>query len=378
MSARSLKNAHALPPAAVLSKRSGAIVVGAEAWGSNALGVVRSLGRHGIPVWVLASKWSVASTSRYTKRTLVWPETSEDRLVEYLLGLAEHHRLSGSTLPATSDKVAAFFARQHPALSERFQLTTPPWEVFRWAYDKRLTYQLACSLGIQHPWIHYPSDKGDLLSARCRFPVILKPAFREKANDFTAVKAWRIDNREELLARYEQACAITDPSVIMLQALIPGGGECQFSYAALCEQGRVLASAVARRTRQYPADFGNSSTYVETIVLPEVEELGQRFLGAIGYSGIAEIEFKRDPRDGGYNLLDFNARSWFRPHCAGAQALISLICSGARSTALRCPAASSKRGEVGVSRYRYSGRRAGDQERRVLARSVCKVTRSCA
>jgi D-aspartate ligase len=49
---------------------------------------------------------------------------------------------------------------------------------------------------------------------------------------------------------------------------------------------------------------------VESIELPIIEELSQRFLKAIDYYGLVEVEFKLDPRDGEYKLLDVNARSW--------------------------------------------------------------------
>jgi predicted ATP-grasp superfamily ATP-dependent carboligase len=100
------------------------------------------------------------------------------------------------------------------------------------------------------------------------------------------------------------------PEVIIIQELVPGGGETQFSYAALCIDGRPLASITARRTRQYPMDFGRASTYVETIEQPEVEEPARRLLAAMRYTGLIEVEFKRDPRDGCYKLLDVNPRVW--------------------------------------------------------------------
>jgi predicted ATP-grasp superfamily ATP-dependent carboligase len=72
-----------------------------------------------------------------------------------------------------------------------------------------------------------------------------------------------------------------------------------------------LASAVARRTRQYPADFGRASTFVETIEpRPEIVEPSQRLLAEVGFSGLVEVEFKRDPRDGELKLLDINPRVW--------------------------------------------------------------------
>ena len=96
----------------------------------------------------------------------------------------------------------------------------------------------------------------------------------------------------------------------MVQELIPGGGEAQFSYAALCGDGRPLASVTARRTRQYPIDFGHSSSFVETVDVPAVEDAARQLLAAIGYTGIAEVEFKYDYRDKRYKLLEMNPRVW--------------------------------------------------------------------
>ena len=49
---------------------------------------------------------------------------------------------------------------------------------------------------------------------------------------------------------------------------------------------------------------------METIDAPEIEVLSERFLKAINYHGVVEIEYKRDPRSGEYKLLDVNARPW--------------------------------------------------------------------
>ena len=67
---------------------------------------------------------------------------------------------------------------------------------------------------------------------------------------------------------------------------------------------------VVRRWRQRPRDFGRSSTFVETVDVPEVEALSHRFLSSIDYYGLVEIEFKLDERDGQYKLLDVNPRTW--------------------------------------------------------------------
>jgi predicted ATP-grasp superfamily ATP-dependent carboligase len=252
----------------------------------------------------------MASASRYSRQTFPWPAGGDNEQLGYLLALAEEHRLDGWALFATDDESVALFARHHAVLANRFRLTVPPWDVLRWAYDKRLTYRLAAETGVGHPETFYPRTPDDLWNLDCSFPVILKPAFKAHLNRFTRDRAWRADDRGALAAGYAEACELVGPDVVMVQELIPGGGETQFSYTALCVDGRCLASLTARRTRQYPVDFARSSTFVETLDQPAIEESAGRLLHAMGYTGLAELEFKFDHRDGRYKLLDVNPRVW--------------------------------------------------------------------
>ena len=96
----------------------------------------------------------------------------------------------------------------------------------------------------------------------------------------------------------------------MVQEVIPGSGTQQFSYCAFFVRGQAVGKMVARRSRQHPLQFGRSSTYVETVDIPLIEELSERFLKAIDYYGLVEVEYKLDPRTSQYKLLDVNARTW--------------------------------------------------------------------
>jgi predicted ATP-grasp superfamily ATP-dependent carboligase len=287
--------------------RTGAVITGAS---YRALAVVRSLGRRGVPVHVVRSdEHAVAAASRYAGPQLEWPAGEEARIA-YLLDLADREHLQGWVLIATHDEEAALIARHHEALSPRYRLTTSPWEILRAAYDKRCTYSLAAQAGIAQPWTMFPAGVADLARADGRFPVIVKPAFKATLNRLTVDKAWRADDPAELRARYEEACGLVDPAIVMVQQLVPGDGAAQLSFAALCSDGAVLASLVARRARQYPMDFGRASSYVETIDDPGVERDASRLLGTSGLTGIVEVEFKRDPRTGENLLLDVNPRAW--------------------------------------------------------------------
>lgn len=276
----------------------------------GSLGVVRSLGRRGIPVWLLTNDNLLARFSRYVRRAPAWPRLSSPSLeAEYLLGLAKKHELNGWALFPGSDLEAEMIARNHARLAERYLLTTAPWDVLQWACDKRLICRRAAELGVDQPPSYNPRTLDEAAALDCRFPMVLKPAVKKTESSLRAAKAWRVDNREQLLARYAEACAQMDCEEILLQELVPASTKEQCSYGGLWIDGRPVASVTARCLRQLPLDFG-CATYVLTVEEPEVEEIAGRFLAGIGYTGLVEIEFKRDRRDGRYKMLDVNPRIW--------------------------------------------------------------------
>src|SRR5260370_12784154 len=273
----------------------GALIVGGA---HGSLGLARSLGRRGIPVWFVTDDHPITTYSRYVNRSFAWAGPAHDGAIEFLLGLASCHHLDGWVLIAAGDPELQLISQHRAVLSSVFRVTVPPWEIVRWAHDKRLTYQRAASLGIDCPLTYQARDLGDIVRLDCRFPVVLKPTVREKRNAFTQAKAWRCDDLVSLVSRYKQASALVGEHGIVLQELIPGGGATQFSYAGVWDKGLPAASLVARRSRQYPVDFGYTSTFVETVEQSEVEDAACRFLRSIDYSGLAEVEFKYDEPDG--------------------------------------------------------------------------------
>src|SRR4051794_37933971 len=287
----------------------GAVVTGAS---YRALAVVRSLGRRGVPVRVVRSdEHAVAAASRYAGAPLAWPlQGPESARVDYLLEIAERDGLDGWALIPTHDEEAALIARHHARLAESYRLTTPPWEILRAAYDKRRTHVLGAQLGLSQPWTAFPAGPDDLKRAQGHFPVVVKPAYKQAANRLTMDKAWRADDPEALRRRYDEACRLVDPAILMLQELIPGDGAAQLSFAALCRDGGVLASLTACRTRQFPMDFGRASSHVETIDDAGVERDARCLLAAMRFTGLVEVEFKRDERSGANLLLDVNPRPW--------------------------------------------------------------------
>jgi D-aspartate ligase len=286
-------------------KPCGAVVLASS---YTALGIVRSLGRNGIPVWILDDKNAPTGLSRYVKRSFPLVENETEQLA-LLIEIAKKYDLRGWALFPDSDKGSALIAKHHQELSEYYQLTIPPWPILQWAVDKSLTYQVAAETGVDYPKTFYPKSRVDVEKLEGQFPVILKPASHQGHDAFSNIRAWQANNKDELLALYDTIYGLVDSSVIMIQEMIPGGLDTEFSYAALCKDGKVLADAMAERKRLMPLDFG-VGVYLETIEKKEIEAPAKRWLEKINYTGLVEIDFKFDKQDGRYKILDVNARAW--------------------------------------------------------------------
>jgi D-aspartate ligase len=302
----------AVKTAGSTSVNAGAVVIGGDYQG---LGIVRSLGRQGVPVCVVDNEHSLSRFSKYTTHFVRVKDLRDERkTIETLLEIGKRLRLQGWILYPTRDETVAALSRYRAELSRVFKVPTPDWSSVQWAWDKRNSYRLAQDLGIPVPATLYPESIEQLEKleklAHLPPPFAVKPAIKEHFIYATKAKAWCAHSHEELKNLFLKASSLVPLGEVMVQELVPGGGSQQFSYCAFFRDGRAVGKMVARRRRQHPLQFGKASTYVETVDIPEIEELSERFLRAINYYGLVEVEYKLDPRDSQYKLLDVNARTW--------------------------------------------------------------------
>jgi predicted ATP-grasp superfamily ATP-dependent carboligase len=298
--------------------RIGAVVIGGDYQG---LGIVRSLGRRSIPVYVIDDVPSISRFSRYCTRHLSCPPLHrEETIVSSLIETAKSLPLDRCVLYPTREELVAAISKHRSELERFYRVPTPEWDVVRWAWDKRNTYQLASKLGVPAPVTHYLTSSAQLGELEnLSPPFVIKPAIKEHFIYATRAKAWRADSFAELKVLFEKASALTGPGEVMIQELIPGDGRHQYACCAFFRENELAGKMVVRRRRQFPLQFGRSSTFVETLDLPILEEYAQRFLSAIGYYGLVEMEFKYDSRTSEYKLLDVNLRTWGY-HSLGARA----------------------------------------------------------
>lgn len=286
----------------------GGVVVGGDYQG---LGIARSLGLQGIPVCVIDDEVSIARASRFVQHAIrVRDLRTEQGLLDALALARAKLGLAGWVLYPTREETVAGIAANRDILTRDFRVPTPELASTRQAWDKREVYRLAERLSIPVPRTWFPQSEEALATIDVDGPVLVKPAIKEHFFYATRAKAWRANTAEELLHAFRRATEIVPASEVIVQEMIPGDGQQQYAYCAFFREGRAVASMTVRRRRQHPSDFGRASTFVETISLQELAAPSCRFLAAIGYYGLAELEYKRDPRDGICKLLDVNARTW--------------------------------------------------------------------
>lgn len=289
-------------------KPSGAVITGGDFQG---LGVIRCLGQNGVPVHVIDHEFSIGRFSRYCTSFVPSPHpASEEEYVSFLINYGRRLGQRKCVLYANNDRIVGILSKHKSLLGEYYLIPTPDWDVIKYVYDKKNSYQLAESLGIPVPRTYYPQDEADLEEFSTSFPLIIKPATRDNFFDVFHKKAFLVRDMEQLRLTFQKVCELIDPSDVLIQEFIPVGPKHLYSFCPFFKAGKVVARIMARRSRQHPMDFGQATTFAETVHIPELEEMGTKFLERIGYYGLAEVEFMFDTRDQKYKFLEVNARVW--------------------------------------------------------------------
>lgn len=282
-----------------------AIVVSGSTHG---LGVVRSLGRQGVPVDVVSfDRRDVATSSRFVRDVIRAPHPDDEAaFLAVLLDAAD--RRPGALLVPASDAALGLVARHKPRLEDAGLIVASDGEdVTETLLNKARTFALASSAGVPGPATFTPSDEEDVrrFCASAEFPAVLKPELSHVYRQLVGVKWTRLESTDDAVRAYAVARSL-DLEVV-LQELIPGDELCGAVYNSYFWDGEPLVEFTSRKIRNSPPDTGSPSVVVSEWI-PEVAEQGRRLLQAAKFSGYSCTEFKRDPRDGEYKVMEVNAR----------------------------------------------------------------------
>jgi D-aspartate ligase len=280
--------------------------------GHGALGIARSLGRLGVPVFVAHFELGTpAFSSRYCRGRFLYQDPGFTQgLVDYLLSVSARIGRKAILIP-TTDHGAIFVAEHAEALKQSFIFPDQQVELVRSLRDKREMYCLAKRLGIPTAETVFPASRRDLLDSikAARFPVVLKGIDGTRLKERTGQKKtlFIVRNERELLQTYD---AFEDPAApnLMLQEYIPGSDDTIWMFNGYFNQrSECLFGLAGKKIRQCPVHRGVTSLGI-CLTNDFVEKTTIDFMKAIGYKGILDIGYRYDARDDVYKVLDINAR----------------------------------------------------------------------
>ncbi len=277
------------------------------------LGVIRSLGREGVPVYgVHQSLWEPAARSRYLRQAFRWnfSSASASQSVDFLLDVARRVGSRPILLP-TSDETALLVAEEAPTLAREFRLATPPAELVRTFSSKKRMSDLCNQLGIPTPQTVLPQSRDEVsrFAKASKFPVIVKGEDGEfLRNQKQRVRVAIVLNLRELLEIYELNAAAGGNAGIILQEYLPGNDDTIWMFNGYFNHhSECLFGATGRKLRQFPTHRGSTSLGI-CLRNDAVESQTVRLMQAVGYRGPLDLGFRFDARDGQYKLLDVNPR----------------------------------------------------------------------
>ena len=277
----------------------------------SGLAIARSLGRLGVPVHgVHPVPHSAAARSRYWRSSRVWDLACapEQQSLQWLLELGQELG-QRPLLVCTDDRSSLFVADHAKALRSAFRFPAQTPGLAHALSSKQQLFHLCTQHGIPTAHTHFPCSREDVLryAARGPFPVMLKGVDTQALWRRVGVRMRRVEDARTLLSLYEQWETPHAPN-LMLQEYVPGGCDRIWMLSAYYgAQGRRLFGMSARKLREYPAYRGVTCLGV-CEHNPAVLALCERFMGAVGYRGILDLDFKLDERTGEYKALDANPR----------------------------------------------------------------------
>jgi len=275
------------------------------------LGVVRTLGRLGVPVYAITEdRWTPAGVSRYCAGRFVQPSTGLEDPELLLSCLVDVGRQLGRpAIAVPTDEEAAVLIAEHTAeLSDYFLLPQIAPALPRKLASKGGLYELCCENGVPAPASQTPKTLAEVneFAARARFPVVAKNLeawVRRRAPVVPGTTVLRTP--EELLAL---AATWGEAPSVILQDYIPREHAEDWIVHLYCDANSdCLAIFTGVKIRSWPPHHGMTAcAYI--VANPGLAEMTQRFCQQIGFCGIADLDYRLDRRDGQYRLLDFNPR----------------------------------------------------------------------
>lgn len=271
----------------------------------NPLGTVRAFRSLALPCLIVAEKEGIACHSKYVHRSFL-----NANILEALRAAGEYlaqYGKKGYLIP-TSDAYALFLAKQGPL--PPYHIVNECRETIEMCLDKTGLHALMEEAGLAYPKSYRVESARELETLKeAMFPLLVKPACTVGfVNHFE--KAHLLEKPEDIAAYVASVeKAGLGHHALVAQEFIPGPPQNLVYYFAYSKNGEPLREGTSRKIRQYPPETG-TATCVSYESIPDLFPVGRKINQLLHFSGFHGMEFKYDPRDGRYYLLDSNPRTY--------------------------------------------------------------------
>jgi D-aspartate ligase len=289
------------------AKRTRVLALGS---GVTVLGVLRTLSKARADVITLPDVDRVTRRSRWFRPG---PPALSGMKPETLAQCLESLPVPTVLMPC-SDLWVRTVAALPAEVRIRYPASVAPRDALDLLVDKARFGSALDRLGLPHPTTRLMKSVQDLdpVSDTVLQSSFLKPVHSQQFFARFGVKAFRIAGRSDAQDRLREC--IGAGFQMMLQEYIPGPPTNHYFVDGFIDRDGVVRALFARqRLRMSPPDFGNSTLQISVPMnaTGDAQATLRKLFTDIGYRGIFSAEFKRDPRDDVFNLIEVNARPWW-------------------------------------------------------------------
>ena len=285
----------------VEKEEPGAVVVGF--WPAG-LGIVRSLGRKGITVLGVDSDLNQPGAFTRFCETVHCSDISSHVLIDSLIAVAKGLDVK-PVLFLSSDLAVMCISEYREELKKHFRFLLPERDTINTLLNKRdfSLYALRNNLPVPKTVFIGNDQKIKEIADNIEFPCIIKPAFRNELWEKMDIqKTFKIASQDELIGVYKAISTVQKD--VIIQEWIPGkDSEIYFCLLYFDESSKPVAHFEGRKILQWPPECGSTAIAEDTECQPVLDESIKLFK-LLRYKGIGSVEFKRDPRNGRFMIME--------------------------------------------------------------------------
>ncbi|WP_240119688.1 MULTISPECIES: ATP-grasp domain-containing protein [unclassified Streptomyces] len=284
------------------------------------LGAVRSLGRAGVEVHVIADGTaSPVSRSRFARQFhLPPPPGARAGDIAAVLRRVASRIARPAVLIPMDDASAVAVGRLRDDLAPAYLLPDAPGTPAERVADKAALAAVCAAADVPHPVTVVPdsADQASRAVRRLGLPLVAKwsrPWLLPPGSGLrSTVLVGTAQQAKELYRRRDEA-----GSPLLLQEFLPPGRDRDwFCHAYAGRSGALRGGGTGRKLAAWPRGAGLTAVG-EWTPHQQLQALTERLVQRLGYRGILDLDFRRCGASGRYHLLDFNPRpgAQFRLFC---------------------------------------------------------------